>query len=87
MGRNKINTQQQLFSYCTNYLLPVMDVAGEMQKEYGDINLRFSTFGDIGLYAAQVCANAITQQFHIEFDQGPTMIFVPQQNNMDRKIY
>ena len=35
--------------------------------------------GDFGLYAAQVCVNTFTHDFHTEFDQGITLICVPEQ--------
>ena len=59
-----VHAQSQLFLHCSNCLSPFMDVAGIMQENYGDINLRFGTLGEIVLYAAQVCVNASTQQFH-----------------------
>ena len=56
-----------------------MDVGQRIQKEIGDVNIRFGKLGEIGLYAAQVCINATTRDFHTEFDQGLTLIYVPYQ--------
>ena len=58
-----------------------MDVAEHMQHQYGNINMTFGKMGEVGLYAAQVCVNASTRDFHTEFDQGPTMICVPAQDD------
>ena len=58
-----------------------MDVAEHMQHQYGNINMTFGKMGEVGLYAAQVCVNASTRDFHTEFDQGPTMICVPAQED------
>ena len=35
--------------------------------------------GDFGLYAAQTCVDAFTHNYHTEFDQGLTLICVPDQ--------
>ena len=60
-----------------------MDVGQLIQKEIGDVNLCFGKLGDIFLYTAQVCINATTRDFHTEFDQGPTLICVPNQRLKD----
>ena len=62
-----------------------MDVAEQTQNEYGNIYLTYGKLGKIGLYAAQVCVNALTRNFHTEFDQGPTMIYVPTQQDHKSK--
>ena len=82
-----VDSQSNLFLHCSNFLSPVMDVAEKMQEEHGDINLNFDKFGDIGLYAAQVCVNATTRDYHTEFDQGPTLIYVPAQKKTVRNQY
>ena len=70
-------SQSELFHHCSNMLSPVMDVAEGLQDEYGDINVQPGRLGDLGLYSAQTCVNAFTHDFHTEFDQGPTLICVP----------
>ena len=71
--------QSELFHHCSNMLSPVMDVAEGLQDEYGDINVQSGRLSDFGLYSAQTCVNAFTRDFHTEFDQGPTLICVPDQ--------
>ena len=58
---------------------PVMDVAGTMQEEYGNINLDYGKFGNIGLITAQVFVDATTRKFHTKFNQVPTFITIPDQ--------
>ena len=74
-----ITSQSQGLPNCSNFLSPTMDVGQRIQKEIGDVNLCFGKLGEIGLYAAQVCINATTRDFHTKFDQGPTLICVPNQ--------
>ena len=64
-----------------------MDVAERIQDEYRDINLRSGKMGEIGLYAAQVCINATTREFHTDFDQGPTLMCVPDQKYHETNNY
>ena len=70
-----------------NLLSPIMDVAEKIQNELGDINLKFGKLGAMGLYSAQLCVNATTRDFHTEFDQGPTLTSVPNQNLEDGPRY
>ena len=80
-------SHSRLLFNTSNLLSPLMDVAEHMQHEYGNINLRYGKLGEVGLYLAQVCVNASTRDFHTEFDQGPTMICVPlQQDHKSKKF-
>ena len=61
-----------------------MDGAGKKQIDHGDVKCGKP---EMGLYVAQVCVNASTRDFHTEFDQGPTMICVPaQQDHKSNKL-
>ena len=85
--QNAVECHSRLFLHCSNYLSPVMDVAYQMQDGHGDINLTSGKMSEIGQYSAQVCINATTRDYHTEFDQGPTLIYVPNQTFDDQNKY
>ena len=66
---------------------PVIDVARIVQEEYGNINLDYGKFGNIGLFAAQVCVDATTRKLHTKFDQGPTLITISDQQYSKENRY
>ena len=67
-----------------NWIAPVVDVAYNLQKDYGDINIKNSVLFKLGVPQAQICVNATTAEFHTEYDQSLTYICVPNQE-MDGK--
>ena len=63
---------QTLSSICYNvynWIAPVVDVAYNLQKDYGDINNKNSVLFKLGVPQAQLCVNATTAEFHTEYDQ------------------
>ena len=83
-----------LKSYVRNLpklISPVIDVAYNMQKEYGDINLKATKGINNGIWMATIALNAQTSQFHSENDCTYTLVTVPRQcvrmnkgNNFER---
>ena len=68
---------QTLSSICYNvynWIAPVVDVAYNLQKDYGDINIKDSVIFKLGVPQAQICVNATTAEFHTEYDQSLTSV-------------
>ena len=82
-----VREQSRDFLYSCNFLSPTAHIANHLQSKLGHININYNKFTSIGLYAAQVCVNATTQQFHTELDQGPTLIYVPNQDDASTNKY
>ena len=63
---------------------PVLDIAFQMQKEYGDVNLQEVELSELGIWKTVVTVNAFTKELHIEDDCTSTIIYVPnQETNTD----
>ena len=81
---------QHLSTICYNvynWIAPVVDVAYNLQRENGDINIKNSVLFQLGVPQAQICVNATTAEFHTEYDQSLTYICVPKQNMEGKNWY
>ena len=81
---------QNLSTICYNvynWIAPVVDVAYNLQKDYGDINIKDSVLFKLGVPQAQICVNATTSEFHTEYDQSLTYICVPKQKMNGKNWY
>ena len=70
-----------------NWIAPVVDVAYNLQKDNGDINIKNSDLFQLGVPQAQICVNATTSEFHTEYDQSLTYICVPKQKMIEKNCY
>ena len=57
-------------------IAPVLDVAYDLQDEYGNIGMKRTTIGR-GIWSTCLCVNAITGLFHNEDDCTYTIISIP----------
>ena len=58
---------------------PVLDVAFQMQKQYGDVNFKEVELSELGIWKTVVTVNAYTKELHTEDDCTSTIIHVPNQ--------
>ena len=65
---------------------PILDIAYDLQDEYGDINLKTTLQGS-GSWASNLCVNATTNTFHNEMDCTYTLISVPRQKKSMIRIH
>ena len=73
---------QHLSTICynvSNWIAPVVDVAYNLQRDNGDINIKNSDLFQLGIPQAQICVNVTTAEYHTEYDQSLTYICVPKQ--------
>ena len=81
---------QHLSTICynvSNWIAPVVDVAYNLQRDNGDINIKNSDLFQLGVPQAHICVNATTSEFHTEYDQSLTYICVPKQKMNGKNWY
>ena len=61
-------------------IAPILNVAYNKQNEEGNINFKLQTTSADGLWQSELCANAMTRDFHTEKDVTYTLISVPDQD-------
>lgn len=62
-------------------LFPVLDIGHDLQKSWGDVNLKKVSKGPDSMWNMSVCVNASTADFHTEKDVSYTLIAVPKQDH------
>ena len=62
------------------FILPALDVAHDMKRVYGNINLKPSGESSDTMWSTNVCINASTREFHTEKDTSYTLIMLPFQD-------
>ena len=77
---DSVNDISRYIRNISSLICPVLNVAFEMQKEYGDVNLQKLFAEDSWLWMSSICVNAKTTQYHVEDDCTYTVVKVPQQN-------
>ena len=77
---DSVNDIGRYIKNISTLICPVLNVAYEMQFDYGDVNLKKVITKDSGLWMSSVCVNAKTCQYHSEDDCTYTVVKVPKQN-------
>lgn len=62
-------------------LFPVLDIGYDLQKNWGDVNLKKISKEPDSMWNMSVCVNASTADFHTEKDVSYTLIGVPKQDH------
>ena len=83
--RKSVEGISSVLSQTRNIIAPILQVAYDMQREYGNINFNKVLTSDDGLWHSEVCMNAITCIFHTEKDPTYTLISVPLQEQDPKK--
>ena len=71
-----------------NLICPVFNIAYEIQKEHGLVNLKAVKWTDNGILMSSICANTRISKFHPEEDCTYIIAKIPDQNkemNMNTK--
>ena len=66
-------------------LFPVLDIGHDLQKCWGDVNLKKVSKGSDSMWNMIVCINASTADVHTEKDVSYTLIGVPKQDYSSSK--
>ena len=74
-----ISCMRKIIPNISNLILPIIEVAYNMQNEIGSVNLKKITTSANGIWQSEICVNAKTNQFYTEKDVTYTFITVPQQ--------
>ena len=80
-------TLSKIVQQVERLILPALDVAHDMQRQYSDINLKLRGQSCDNMWSTNVCINATTEEYHTEKDTSYTLITVPLQNfNLQKKV-
>ena len=66
-------------------LFPVLDIGHDLQKIWGDVNLKKVSKGADSMWNMSVCVDVSTADFHTEKDVSYTLIGVPKQQYSNSK--
>ena len=66
-------------------ILPVINVANEIQKKHGDIYLRVRNKEETGIWKTSISVNTYTEELHTEPDCTYTILHVPQQKTPQKQ--
>ena len=75
-----VNSMKRYIRNIPHLICPLLNVAYEMQKDHGCVNLKSVKTTESGMWMSSVCINARTSLFHSEEDCTYTLIKIPYQD-------